>query len=102
MCLGTDVSAILRVHTVSTTGARHLAATYIGNSAITSGSFNWVYASVPLSSNDDFRVEFEVEASGNDASLAGYVAIDDVSFTDACRSGKIHFIFYGANLHLWH
>ena len=88
MFSGTDNSAILRVRTVSTSGTRNLVATFVGNSAITSGIVDWKYASVPLNSFDTFRVEFEVEAAGRTEALAGYVAIDDVSFTDSCRSGK--------------
>ena len=85
--LGTDVSSILRVYILSTSGLRNQAAMFVGNSALSGGGAGWKYASVPLSSFDDFRVEFEVEATGSGSSLAGYVAIDDVSFTDACRSG---------------
>ena len=79
----------MKVYIVSTTGARHLAATFVGNSVINSASYPWTYASVPLNSYDTYRVEFETEAAGSDATLAGYVAIDDVSFTDSCRSGKL-------------
>ena len=84
----------MKVHVVSTTGGRHLAATFVGNSAIGGGSSSWKYASVPLSSYDTYRVEFETEAGGSDATLAGYVAIDDVSFTDSCRSGDSNCYYF--------
>ncbi|XP_076802493.1 MAM and LDL-receptor class A domain-containing protein 1-like [Clavelina lepadiformis] len=83
---GTQTSTTLRVNVVSKTSSRYPVATLIGNSA-TSTNDGWVYAAVPVHSSDTYYVEFEAEA-GSDASLGGYIAVDDVSFTDACRLGQ--------------
>ncbi|XP_078483553.1 MAM and LDL-receptor class A domain-containing protein 1 isoform X3 [Ciona intestinalis] len=79
---GTELSTILRTYVVESTGTRLLASSFYGNT----GSSDWQYASVVVSSNNLFRVEFEAGA-GNYASSGGVIAVDDVTFTDACREG---------------
>uniref|UniRef100_H2XUP0 MAM domain-containing protein n=1 Tax=Ciona intestinalis TaxID=7719 RepID=H2XUP0_CIOIN len=79
---GTELSTILRTYVVESTGTRLLTSSFYGNT----GSSDWQYASVVVSSNNLFRVEFEAE-TGNYASSGGVIAVDDVTFTDACREG---------------
>jgi len=81
---GTSAATILRVYVQSSNGARHLASTFYGQPTVRQ---QWQYAAVPVGSNDLFRIVFEAVA-GNEAQAGGVVAIDDVTFTDACREGK--------------
>ena len=42
---------------------------------------------IPLSSSTIFRITFEAEGGSGADQFGGYVALDDVTFTEECHEG---------------
>nr|XP_039270832.1 MAM and LDL-receptor class A domain-containing protein 1-like [Styela clava] len=79
---GSTVSTILRVYVVEPSGSKHRVSSLIGNA---SPNNEWNYARVDVGSNTDgWHVEFEAEAGDGAHDLGGYIALDDITFSDQC------------------